>query len=649
MAEVEESAIASTVPPWYTKIFEYVKNRNKICPGKVEFPDCDFFIVGPRRTLRVLIPTPKGSPYYEPSANERPETIDENFVSRWGMRPHPSGNCRCSFRQSNRLSNEERIISAEINRIRTSLCEAEKSGENIEQLERRISINLDCLSVTDSNVITRDVRSNVDEKLAEIANVGPPAGNKNDDDLAIKKKIVKDLEEYIEVLLQEVLNDTMKFFIDSGDTLKRSREALKNEKDCQSCDSVCLNPEHLTSCKPLSREVSTNIDGISEISPISRDGEKEQSSFDIKFVFHGEDEPMEKAVDGFSVENDVGGYVNRGFAGTAHDPDSLNFDLRKPINTEINLDNLDCVDSGINSVETIEFQTSQEPSLEQSLMAIINEKFGRGPLKSSWEDLSKGKVMESIDKDTNLCKPEICEDTEDKNVSHCNNKEEIDLMENNKKLIKIDMKESIESLNENAKIPVPAKSSLELDDMDDQPTFDKLRLELIDTPNSTKKTTVVSSIREKLTWSLGSCSKNRENKKEEKTKDANTNENIVQDPVELRIKCGRALQNVSETIGGSVNENGVNLVKFRKYRKPMIVFLHGFGSSAEIFEHQLEYFSKLGYPCIAPEMLGHGMSSAPDRSRDYHFDKLLKDLETVLQHYAFRPGRKCVLVAHNYG
>ena len=86
-----------------------------------------------------------------------------------------------------------------------------------------------------------------------------------------------------------------------------------------------------------------------------------------------------------------------------------------------------------------------------------------------------------------------------------------------------------------------------------------------------------------------------------------------------------------------------------RHRKPMLIFLHGFGSSAESFEPQLRYFADLGYPCIAPDLLGHGMSSAPNRRGDYHFDKLFKDLETILLHYAFKPGQKCVLVAHNYG
>lgn len=87
----------------------------------------------------------------------------------------------------------------------------------------------------------------------------------------------------------------------------------------------------------------------------------------------------------------------------------------------------------------------------------------------------------------------------------------------------------------------------------------------------------------------------------------------------------------------------------RRDNKPTIIFLHGFGSSADVFESQLNYFSNLGYPCLAPDMLGHGFSSAPRKASCYYFDKLLKDLEVLLLHYAFKPGQKCVIVAHNYG
>lgn len=138
--EIEETPVGS---PWYGKVFECWMTRNRVSPGRIELPDCDFFIVAPRRTLRVLRPTLKSVWYYESPTVDRPESVNDNFFNRWARRPHPSGNCRCSFRQSTgALSIEERIISAELNRIRTSLCEAEKNARDIEELEQRVSVNL---------------------------------------------------------------------------------------------------------------------------------------------------------------------------------------------------------------------------------------------------------------------------------------------------------------------------------------------------------------------------------------------------------------------------------------------------------------------------------------------------------------------------
>lgn len=138
--EVEETPVGS---PWYGKVFECLRNRNRVSPDRIELPDCDFFIVAPRRTLRILRPSLRSGWYYESTA-DRPESVNDNFFNRWTRRPHPSGNCRCSFRQSaGALSTtEERIISAELNRIRTSLCEAEKNARGIEELEQRLSVNL---------------------------------------------------------------------------------------------------------------------------------------------------------------------------------------------------------------------------------------------------------------------------------------------------------------------------------------------------------------------------------------------------------------------------------------------------------------------------------------------------------------------------
>lgn len=180
--KVEETPVGS---PWYGKVFECWRNRNRVGPGRIELPDCDFFIVAPRRTLRILRPTLRSGWYYESTAADRPESVNDNFFNRWARRPHPSGNCRCSFRRSaSALSTTEKRISAELNRIRTSLCEAEKNARGIEELEQRLSVNLQKL---------RD-NSELDDRANETT--VPSTLNSTDQPLEqnAKQQIVKDLE-----------------------------------------------------------------------------------------------------------------------------------------------------------------------------------------------------------------------------------------------------------------------------------------------------------------------------------------------------------------------------------------------------------------------------------------------------------------------
>ena len=219
-------------------------------------------------------------------------------------------------------------------------------------------------------------------------------------------------------------------------------------------------------------------------------------------------------------------------------------------------------------METVELQ----PSLEQSLIEIIDSKLGKSTLDKSIEDLNM----------------EIQEYGEISTEKTSNGVE------------KVQKKDS--ELTDNV-----------------EHSFDKTRLEFADEEGATctrnvaaKMNRTVSALREKIVTSLGS------------RKQSNSR-------VEL------------ESIKKEEISKGV------KNRKPMIVFLHGFGSTAEVFDSQLRYFSSLGYPCIAPDMLGHGFSSAPTKKRDYHFDKLLKDVDMILNYYVLKSGQKCVLVGHNYG
>lgn len=625
-----------TIPgsPWYAKFFEYWKNRNRVGPGKVELPDCDFFNVGPRRTLRILKPTLKSGWYYE-NTNERPESIIDNFFTRWSRRPHSSGNCRCSFRQSKRASTaEEQIISDELNRIRTSLCEADKNERAIEELEQRVSVNLQKLQVADPE----NEPTKVEEK--SMTNVINDTKDEQAEEQTIKNKIVKDLEKYINVLLEEILDDTVKYVAGAGDTLIKDVRSSKKRNDC-----LTLRRSNEESCG------------------------NEESFNDISFSFHPErikrNEEEEEGSAGKSEALNGGneGYVNRGFIGSTSDPDSLDFYLRRSIGgTEVTLEQLDCIDSGINSVETIEFQPDQEPSLEQSLLKIIDEKLGRTALRNSWEDLStdgqgsyaQGQPTKRTGEMVIPRSGEQLSNDQGTGRSEVTGKNDAERSEPQDSSVQtsggIDIStDNLESAGVDAAVDLK-----ELGETVNEPSFEKLRLEFKGSGDESsfgaKKGNAIAMLREKFTAnpideadrrSLEKCSWNEKMGTFEMKREAAS--------IELE-DYRKTWPNIEENATSTCYEqNPRDLITFRRNRKPMIVFLHGFGSSADIFEHQLRYFSSLGYPCIAPDMLGHGMSSAPDRSRDYHFNKLLKDLDTILCHYAFKPGQKCVLVAHNYG
>ena len=84
------------------------------------------------------------------------------------------------------------------------------------------------------------------------------------------------------------------------------------------------------------------------------------------------------------------------------------------------------------------------------------------------------------------------------------------------------------------------------------------------------------------------------------------------------------------------------------YVLPALFFIHGVGGSANIWSNQLQYFANLGHEVIAPDLLGHGFSSAPDKAKSYAFSKLLRDTLTIFDHFVPRT-RECVVIAHSYG
>lgn len=77
-----------------------------------------------------------------------------------------------------------------------------------------------------------------------------------------------------------------------------------------------------------------------------------------------------------------------------------------------------------------------------------------------------------------------------------------------------------------------------------------------------------------------------------------------------------------------------------------LFFIHGVGGSLDIWGRQLDFFSKLGYEVIAPDLAGHGASTAPQIAAAYTFYALAEDLRAIFKRYA---RRRNILIGHSYG
>uniref|UniRef100_A0A667Y1E4 Protein ABHD8 n=1 Tax=Myripristis murdjan TaxID=586833 RepID=A0A667Y1E4_9TELE len=77
-----------------------------------------------------------------------------------------------------------------------------------------------------------------------------------------------------------------------------------------------------------------------------------------------------------------------------------------------------------------------------------------------------------------------------------------------------------------------------------------------------------------------------------------------------------------------------------------LFFIHGVGGSLDIWGNQLDFFSRLGYEVIAPDLAGHGASSAPQIAAAYTFYALAEDIRLIFKRYA---RRRNILVGHSYG
>jgi len=84
--------------------------------------------------------------------------------------------------------------------------------------------------------------------------------------------------------------------------------------------------------------------------------------------------------------------------------------------------------------------------------------------------------------------------------------------------------------------------------------------------------------------------------------------------------------------------------------RPVLMFLHGFPEAAFVWDPLLEHFSlpaNGGYRCIAPNLRGYELSSAPEDVKAYRAKHLVQDIEALIGVVGSAPI-EC-LVAHDWG
>lgn len=81
-------------------------------------------------------------------------------------------------------------------------------------------------------------------------------------------------------------------------------------------------------------------------------------------------------------------------------------------------------------------------------------------------------------------------------------------------------------------------------------------------------------------------------------------------------------------------------------KEAVLFFFHGVGGSSDTWKAQIDYFSAQGYEVVAPDLLGHGFSGAPDKPKAYHFEEITKDLEAIFDKFC---KKRNVIIAHSYG
>ena len=116
--------------------------------------------------------------------------------------------------------------------------------------------------------------------------------------------------------------------------------------------------------------------------------------------------------------------------------------------------------------------------------------------------------------------------------------------------------------------------------------------------------------------------------------------------VNLRVKYIEPLSSIDQTTLTAGSGSDTEPTDPKLTRTKAIFFIHGVAGSADIWESQITYFLARGYCIIAPDLLGHGDSNAPNQFTLYKFEHMAKDCIKVFDYLCKEIN---MVVSHSYG
>lgn len=121
----------------------------------------------------------------------------------------------------------------------------------------------------------------------------------------------------------------------------------------------------------------------------------------------------------------------------------------------------------------------------------------------------------------------------------------------------------------------------------------------------------------------------------------------IEEKDELSIATSRSFKSaISEPLRNKESKPLKNISASQQDPGVVLFFIHGVGGSSDIWKPQMDYFAGLGYEIVSPDLIGHGLSFAPNNKKSYHFKEILRDLETVFDIYCKRSN---IIIGHSYG